>query len=120
MKNKFFYMMLAATGVIFASAPSKAEDFKYRSEVTLTIGQSVILKGVRQSNCSDQAPGWKHIKRKLPKSGLGKFVDGGAGTTDSNSCGQNVAARGVKFIAQKSGSEMLEIFKDPISITVKD
>lgn len=103
---------------LLAAVPAQATDFKYRRAVTLQIGQSIILKGVRSHDCSDRAPSWGHVRSGLPKTKLGKFSNGGKGYTDSNSCGGRVAARGIRFTAKKSGKETLTIFKDSVRITV--
>lgn len=119
MKIKNYLLNLMIVPFALSVPPAQAVDFKYRSEVSLNVGQSVILKGVRNADCEDKAPDWGHINGRLPKSKLGQFADGGAGSVLSRSCGGKVGARGVKFIAGKPGTETLIIFKDQVSITVK-
>lgn len=114
------FTCLAAVMAAVLAAPAAAADFPYRRNVTLTVGQAVVLKGVRGGDCSPtDAPSWGKIKGKLPKAKLGTFSDGGAGTVQSNSCGKRVAARGVKFTAKAKGSEQFVVYDDEIKVTVK-
>ena len=96
-----------------------AEDFGFREAVELAVGDSVILKGVRNRECGAEAPSWERISGGLPSSDLGKLSDGGAGYTESDRCGGRVPARGIRFTATRSGTETLEVYKDEIRITVK-
>jgi len=114
-----FATISAAVSAIMTVSAAAAE-FPYRRNVTLSVGQSVVLKGVRGADCSKTAaPSWGKIKGRLPKATLGTFSDGGAGTTKSNSCGGVVAARGVKFTAKTKGKEKFVVYDDAISVTVK-
>ncbi len=96
-----------------------AQGFPFNRNVTLSIGDSIILKGVRSACDGTRAPAWAQVKSRLPKSKTGKFSNGGAGTVISDSCGKELPARGVKFKATKSGSESFTIFKDRFRITVQ-
>lgn len=115
--------ILAALSFVLAIAvgaeTALAAEFIYRESVTLRVGQSVILKGVRGRGCDGSAPSWGRISGSMPRSKLGTFSDGGRGTVDSDSCGEVVPARGVKFTAKKTGKETLTIYKDRVTITVK-
>lgn len=112
-----------ALGILLAQ-PAAAGDFAYHRSVSLKVGQSIVLKGVRNHNCGTRPPGWASIQRQLPKSKLGSFSDGGTGTVQSNFCRERhdikrVAARGVRFTARTRGQERLTILRDPVSITVR-
>ncbi|AXS41130.1 hypothetical protein D1F64_15270 [Breoghania sp. L-A4] len=88
--------------------------------MTLKVGESIVLKGVRNADCDNTVPSWDHVRRGLPRSKLGVFSDGGAGTVQSKSCGnKRVGARGVRFKARKTGTEQLSIFSDGVRVTVK-
>lgn len=102
---------------LFASA-SLAQTIPYKRNVTLNVGESIILKGVRGNDC-ETAPSWGHISDRMPRSKLGRLSNGGTGFVNSNACGKRVPGRAVKFTAQRSGSEQIVVFNDPISITVK-
>lgn len=114
----FIVLFTIITSVLFWS-PTSASDFKYRKKVTLKIGQSTILKGVRSPGCIDAVPSWQNLKRELPNSNLGTFSDGGSGVVKSNYCKKTVGARGIRFTAQRAGKERLRIFADPVRIIVK-
>lgn len=102
---------------LLALDSAAAQTFQYRRDVTLRVGESVILKGVRW-DCGNRAPSWRQIAAGIPESSLGRFSDGGAGTTKSNRCNAVVGARGVRFTATKPGSETLTIYDDRIRIRV--
>ena len=111
---------LTGFATLALAVPASAGDFQYRRDVTLSVGQSIVLKGVRSGECSTtEPPAWNNVKGKLPASTLGTFSDGGAGTVQSNSCGKRVAARGVKFKASRKGEERFVVFDDAIRVTVK-
>ncbi|MBT4905984.1 MAG: hypothetical protein HON62_03825 [Rhodospirillaceae bacterium] len=115
-------LVLAATllcGALFSATPGLAENFSFLDAVELQVGESVILKGVRNRECGDPAPDWDRISDGLPSSDLGSLSDGGTGFTESDRCGGRVPARGIKFTANEPGMETLEIYKDSIRITVK-
>lgn len=115
--------LLISSLVFFAVAafalPATAKDFPYRRNVTLSVGESIVLKGVRSGDCSDEVPSWNSIAKRLPKPRLGTLSDGGPGTVQSNSCGKRVAGRGVLFTAKAKGTERFVIYDDTINVTVK-
>lgn len=109
---------------VVLSFPVAAQDIKYHRSVSLKVGQSIVLKGVRNRNCGTRPPSWSSLKGRLPRTDLGRFSDGGAGTVRSNHCYKTydvrrVAARGVRFTAKKPGRARLKVFGDPVSITVR-
>lgn len=118
---RLFIMALIAT-IIFSVVTAFAadtENFLFYNTVRLEVGESLVLKGVRSSDCGDKAPRWGGIRLKLPRSKTGSYSNGGIGTVNSISCGGKVAARGVKFTAKKAGKEKLKIFGDVVKITVR-
>ena len=120
MANGIFRLYVsAATALGIMILPALSAEFPFRQNVTLKVGQSTILKGVRPRNCDDRAPNWGEVRNRLPRSKTGKYSDGGAGTVASDSCGKQVNARGIKFTATKPGTESLNILNDRVNITVK-
>lgn len=119
MKFQILVLKLILVFSVFLPLSTQAANFKYRKRVTLSVGKSIVLKGVRSYNCGRKGSSWKRIRRGLPRSRLGVFVDGGSGTTISRRCGGKVGARGVRFIAKRPGKETLTIYKDRVSITVR-
>lgn len=115
------WMLAFATATFLAigCASADAKDIGYRKYVTLKVGQSAVLKGVR-SGCEEKvAPTWNRIRSRLPKSRTGAFSDGGAGTVRSKSCKGRVPARAVRFTAKTPGTETLVIYNDGVRVTVK-
>lgn len=110
-------LMLGLIAFMTQVSGSLAGDIPYKQEVTLKIGQSAILKGVRGDCDSTRAPRYSDLTR-LPKPKIGKLSNGGAGTVESDSCGGTVPARAIKFTANKAGTERITIYKDRIKITV--
>ncbi len=111
--------LVSLINLFFISSYAYADNIPYKRSVTLKVGQSIVLKGVRSRDCGDIAEPWTPIKARLPNSILGVFSNGGEGTVKSRSCRKRVAARGIKFTAKKPGKERLLIFNDPVRITVK-
>ena len=111
--------VLPAVAMSFLATGANAGSIKYQKSVTLNVGQSTTLKGVRNRNCGRRTPSWSSVSAKLPSISLGRFFNGGAGTTYSRSCGGDVPARAVGFKATKPGTQRVRIFGDTISITVK-
>ena len=105
--------------VIFAvSACAQTKQIPYKPDVRLSVGQSTVIHGAR-GQCGQPPPDWDHVVRELPSSTTGSFSDGGIGTRQSRSCGGPTPARAVNFTAESAGSEQIELFGDPINITVE-
>jgi hypothetical protein len=109
----------AALLLVFSSAGVAAQDFAYKRNPTLKVGQTIVLKGVRAPDCRGDAPTWATIAPGLPKPKLGKLSDGGAGHTMSNRCKGRVAARGVRYTATTPGTESFTIYDDKFTVVVK-
>lgn len=103
--------------LVLTCGSAAAQNIPYKASVTIAVGKSMVLKGVR-GPCGGPAPSWDQVGAKLPKTTLGRFSDGGVGTVVSRSCNGTTAARGVRFTATAKGAESFVIFDDPISITV--
>jgi hypothetical protein len=118
--KKFVLFFVTVLGFsFFTSSFSYSKTIKFRGKVTIKVGQSIVLKGVRSRNCGDQAEKWADLVSRLPKSKLGTFSDGGEGTVNSNFCGGIVGGRGIRFTATKKGKERLKIYGDFIRINVR-
>ena len=107
-----------AIALVLFAASASAQTIPYKRNVTLNVGESIVLKGVRGNDC-ETAPSWGHIAGGMPRSRLGRLSNGGKGFVNSNACGKRVPARAVKFTAQRKGSERIVVYEDSISITVK-
>ncbi len=116
--RKTIVSMLAVMSVAAASEAS-AQSFPFNRNVTLKVGQSIVLKGVRGASCGQPPGGWRSVAGQLPQTAIGRYSDGGVGTVESSFCRGTTPARGVRFTATKPGSESLVIFGDQISVNVQ-
>ncbi|MYZ49702.1 hypothetical protein [Propylenella binzhouense] len=94
-----------------------AKSLTFRQYVVLSVGEKTIVYGVRGDNCQD-APVFAELRR-LPKTALGTFSDGGAATRDSKACGPRTPVRAVLFTATRRGREKLDFYGDSVTIEVK-
>lgn len=111
-------LVLMFVAILVATAAS-AEQIPYNPRITMKVGQTVTLKGVRTHCDGRRAPGYFFIKGRFPKVAIGEFKDGGSGTVDSRSCKKEVPARAVLFKATEKGRAKFELYKDRFDITVK-
>lgn len=119
MRSSLAAAAVLASAALFVAGAAKAEQFGYKRDVSMKVGQTVVLKGVR-ADCAAKAPlTWAKIRGNLPKSKLGTFSDGGVGTTRSNACKGVVPARGVRFTATTAGREAFNVYNDPIVLSVR-
>jgi len=110
--------VLIVIAFLFASS-ANAESIPYNPKITMKVGQTVTLKGVRTKCDGTRAPRYFSIRGKFPKVKIGEFQDGGAGTVLSDSCGKEVPARAVRFKATKAGKAKFKLYKDAFEITVR-
>ena len=118
MKTPILVASLVTTALFSISGAVYAQNIPYKKNVELTIGQSTIIHGAR-GQCGLPAPDWDRVASGLPLITTGSLSDGGLGTRRSNRCGGPTPARAIRFTAEKSGSEQIELFGDPINITVQ-
>jgi hypothetical protein len=101
------------------AVPAAAQNIPTNLNVSLRVGQSTIIHGVRGRACGSPAPSWAETMATLPGSQIGAFSDGGIGTRTSRVCGGTVPARAIRFKATRKGSEVVTVQGDPVSITVR-
>lgn len=113
-------LIAAATSVsiLLAIPTGVSAEIAFNKKVSLKVGQSIVLKGVRGDCDAKRAPAFSNLRR-LPRPKTGVLKDGGAGTVTSDSCKKKVPARAIKFKATKPGKERITIYRDKFSITVK-
>ena len=85
----------------------------------LQVDDTVILHGARADRCGSAPPAWADVKRNLPPSQLGEYLDGGIAVRDSHACGGPTPVRVVRFKATHPGIQDLILYDDPISIEVQ-
>ena len=111
-------LILAAILFLFASQ-AHAEKIPYNPKITMKVGQTVTLKGVRTQCDGKRAPSYVSISNRFPKLKIGYYKDGGKGTVMSGFCKKEVPARAVLFKATKKGRTKFKLFKDSFDITVR-
>ena len=106
----------ALFGYVFALAtPLWAQNIEFRDRVTLSVGQSAVIKGAR-GDCG-KAP--EKAQVALPALKTGTLSLGKAGVRNSNSCGGPTPAIEVIFTATSVGRESFDLFGDRVSVRVK-
>jgi hypothetical protein len=110
---------LASILLVLVSTLASAQTISPQTNVSLKVGATIIIHGVRADSCGAPAPSWANAAGRLPPSSLGIFLDGGPGTRTSIACGGPVPARAVRFKAVKAGTEILTIEGDKTTITVR-
>jgi hypothetical protein len=97
-------------------AISAETTIKYRKSVSVQVGQSVVVHGIR-GECGEE-PNLSQVT--LPKLETGELSLGKMGVRSSNRCGGMTPAVEVIFTATKAGREKFEIEGDDVSVRVKD
>lgn len=102
---------------LFLPVAAFAQDnvIEYRERVTLSVGQSAVIHGIR-GECG-QAPVKSEIE--LPAIKTGTLSLGKDGRRQSRSCGGPTPAIEVIFTATTKGRESFEVEGDKISVRVK-
>lgn len=90
---------------------------EYVRNVSVQVGDAVIIHGARGNECGD-APSWESARVLLPELMTGKLSDGGIGTRYSRQCGGRVPARAILFIATTPGIEQTSLYGDEVHIRV--
>ena len=106
-----------AVSLILISTVASGQAIDYVQNVTIRVGESMVIHGAR-GECGQAAPSWDRVAARLPAVALGTFSDGGIGTRSSRSCGGPTPARAVRFTATQTGGTQIELFGDPVTITV--
>lgn len=115
---------LSCVGVFVIALPiatslANAQEIPYQKNLSLKVGESAIIYGVRGWQCGQSAPSWEEIAKQLPTVSTGRFSDGGLGTRQSRGCGGPTPARAIQYTATATGNEQLILFTDPVNIEVK-
>lgn len=112
-------VMGAVVIIGLTAMPATAQNIPTNLNVSLKVGQSTIIHGNRGRACGSPAPSWEQTTSTLPPTQLGTFSDGGVGTRSSRACGGNVPARAIRFKAMKKGTEVMNLYGDPVTVTVR-
>jgi hypothetical protein len=111
--------VIGAVFIGLTALPVAAQNIPTNLNVSLKVGQSTIIHGMRGQACGAAAPSWAQVASSLPSTEIGSFSDGGIGTRSSRVCGGNVPARAIRFKATRRGSEAVNVQGDLVSITVR-
>ena len=112
------YIRVLVLALPIAWLPAQAQEIPYQKNVSLQVGESAIIYGVR-GECGQPAPSWEDIAKQLPTISAGRFSDGGIGTRWSRACRGATPARAIQYTAITDGNDQLILFQDPVNIEVK-
>lgn len=103
------------------SAATDAGQIGYQSSVTLDVGQSAVVHGLR-GDCgslpTDEVVA-SSTEALNARTSLGTFSFGAPGVRNSGACGGDTPARQTVFTATASGQETINVHGDPVTITVR-
>ncbi|MGI3169608.1 hypothetical protein ACRARG_10670 [Pseudooceanicola sp. C21-150M6] len=103
-----------------AGAAQAENKIKYQKKVSLKVGQAMVVHGMRgECGAMPTKAQIKKMEQRYGKLGVGRIVAGKPGTRNSKSCGGKTPAIEAIFVAETPGQVMVDIFGDPIAITVK-
>jgi len=91
----------------------------YRAYTELNVGESRLVHA-RRGECGRRPPEWHEMEHELPDIEIGRFVDDGLGESQSDRCGGLTPARLVRFVAEKPGAEVFDLFQRKLKIVVRD
>ncbi len=100
-----------------AAASMETVQAQYVRNVTVQVGDAVIIHGARGNECGE-APSWESASMLLPELVTGTLSDGGVGTRYSRQCGGRIPARAILFTATAPGIEQTSLYGDEIHIRV--
>ncbi|MCC0020216.1 MAG: hypothetical protein H6888_03975 [Nitratireductor sp.] len=111
-------ILILALSLAIAS-PALAEMIPYNPRISMKVGQTVVLKGIRSACDGNRAPNFHALSSRFPRIVLGKFKDGGTGTMESRNCGKEVPARKILFTATKKGHAKFNLYQDEFDISIR-
>jgi hypothetical protein len=114
-----YRLRAACAGLLLLATPlaaQSAKEIKYRENVTLKVGQSVVVYGYR-GDCG-QLPTSGQVE--LPTLQTGTLSTGKAGVRNSKRCNGKTPAVEIIFTATTPGREKFELQGDDITVRVKN
>lgn len=112
-----FRLIVFAT--VFLASTAQADPnlrIHYKERVTLNVGQSVVVHGMRGRKCG-VAP--RNPRLDHPTTDLGRLSLGKVGVRASVACNGDTPAIEVIFTARRKGRETINLFGDIIEIQVR-
>lgn len=113
-------LLLSACQSAATRTDLRGPEIPYRSAITLKVGESANIHGMRARCGETRPPSWRRFRdsRHYFESSLGTFSDGGIGWRESVRCHGRVPARLIRFTATTPGSRTMWLFGNPIRIRV--
>lgn len=102
----------------FGTLSAKAGNVLYNPKIKLKVGQSIVMKGVRNRKCEKTTAPSMAALPKLPKLKTGTIRAAGVGKAESRHCKGVVPVRIIKFHAMRPGRENVKVYGDKFSIIV--
>ncbi|MBX9463699.1 MAG: hypothetical protein KL840_12225 [Aquamicrobium sp.] len=85
----------------------------------LAVGQTAHITAYRGDGCNAPAPSFEAVMRRIPKSELVRYSDGGLSSRVSDQCKKRVPTRAVNGTGIKAGSEVKRYQSGTVAIVVK-
>ena len=85
----------------------------------LAVGETRHITAYRGDGCSAPAPSFDTVMRRIPKSELVRYSDGGLSSRVSNDCKKRVPTRAVNGTGLKAGSEVKRYQSGTVAVIVK-
>lgn len=85
----------------------------------LAVGQTAHITAYRADSCGAQPPSFATVERRLPRSEIVRYSDGGLSSRVSNQCKGRVPTRAVNGTGVKAGSEVKRFQSGTVAIVVK-
>lgn len=109
MKRLAFVM----AAVLCAGTPALAKTVEFK------VGQTRHITAYRADSCGAQPPSFAQVMKRIPKSNLVTYSDGGLSSRMSNDCRKRVPTRAVNGTAVKTGKETKRYQSGPVTLVVK-
>lgn len=114
-KTSNYLSVLVMGGILLSGCTTASSVDK---TVTMKVGQTGHLTAYRSDSCGAAAPSWASVERKLPRSSIISYSDGGLRSRNSKQCGKRVPTRAVDATGIKPGKE-INRYQDTIQIVVE-
>ena len=111
--NRFLTIAAVGLGLGFWATAASAKTVEFK------VGQTKHITAYRGDNCSAGAPSFAQVMRRIPKSDLVTYSDGGLSSRVSDQCGKRVPTRAVNGKAVKKGKETKRYQSGTVTIVVK-
>lgn len=91
----------------------------YANTVEFRMGQTKHITAYRGFRCGSPAPAFGDVMKRIPKSKLVKYSDGGLSSRVSKQCKTRVPTRAINGTAIKSGKETKRYQSGTVTLVVR-